>query len=47
MGGLFSSSSVVEFLADLAGDVTFPAEAVPEAPLGADIDQDEELSTAS
>ena len=44
--GLFSSFSVVELLADIAGDVTIPAAAVPEAPLGADIDQDEELSTA-
>ena len=39
---LFSSSSVVE----LACDVAIPAAAVPEAPLGADIDQDEELSIA-
>ena len=42
--GLFSSSSVVELLADLAGDITIPAAAVPEV---ADIDQDELLSTAS
>ena len=32
---LFSSSSVVELLADFAGDVTIPAAAVSEAPLGA------------
>ena len=44
---LFSSSSVVELLADLAGDVTIPAAAFPEAPLGVDNDQDEDLSTAS
>ena len=36
--GLFSSSSVVELLADLAGYVTIPAAAAPEAPLGADIE---------
>ena len=46
MDGLFSSSSVFELLTVLVGDVTIPAAAVPEALFGADIDQDEGLSTA-